>query len=174
MSRTVLNKRSNIVLEDGSPKIPTADQLDYGEFAINYNAGKETISFKNSNNEIVAFGDEVVIGTSEPSPGSHAEIFIDESVEPITVEIYSKDEIDTMVDTLNQKDSEMVDTLNQKDSELESELDQKVLRGSEDTSTSTDILIDTTESPSVEVYTRQQVDDLFTKLIQLNPTLVWN
>lgn len=82
MSRTVLNKRSNVVLEDGKPKIPTAEQLNYGEIAVNYYAGKEIISFKNSNNEIVAFGDEVVIGTSEPLPGSHAEIFIDTTEGP--------------------------------------------------------------------------------------------
>ena len=82
MSRTVLNKRSNVVLGDGKPKIPTAEQLDYGEIAVNYYAGKEIISFKNSNNEIVAFGDEVVIGTSEPLPGSHAEIFIDTTEGP--------------------------------------------------------------------------------------------
>ena len=94
MSRTVLNKRSNVVLGDGSPKIPTPDQLKYGEIAINYNAGKETISFKNSNNEVVAFGDEVVIGSSEPLPGSHAEIFIDESIDPVGVEIYTKSEVD--------------------------------------------------------------------------------
>ena len=94
MSRTVLNKRSNVVLEDGSPKIPTPDQLKYGEIAINYNAGKETISFKNSNNEVVAFGDEVVIGTSEPLPGSHAEIFIDESIDPVGVELYTKSQVD--------------------------------------------------------------------------------
>lgn len=162
-NKHLIHVRSNQTLEDGSPKLPSADRIEYGEIAVNYNAGKETISLKNSNNEIVAFGDEVFIGTSEPSPGSHAEIFIDESVDPLTVEIYSKDEIDTMVDTLNQKDSE-----------LESELDQKVVRGSEETSTSTDILIDTTESPSVEVYTRQQVDDMFAKLKQLNPSLVWN
>ena len=54
MSRTVLNKRSNIVLEDGNPKIPTPDQLDYGEFAINYASGVETLSTKNSNDEVVS------------------------------------------------------------------------------------------------------------------------
>ena len=82
MSKKVLNKRSNVVLGDGNPKIPTAEQMEYGEIAVNYHAGKEIISFKNSNNEIVAFGDEVVIGTSEPLPGSHAEIFIDTTEGP--------------------------------------------------------------------------------------------
>lgn len=54
MSRTVLNKRSNVVLEDGSPKIPTADQLNYGEIAINYASGVETLSTKNSDDEVVS------------------------------------------------------------------------------------------------------------------------
>ena len=54
MSRTVLNKRSNVVLEDGNPKIPTAEQLDYGEFAINYASGVETLSTKNADDEVVS------------------------------------------------------------------------------------------------------------------------
>lgn len=54
MSRTVLNKRSNVVLEDGNPKIPTADQLNYGEIAINYASGVETLSTKNSDDEVVS------------------------------------------------------------------------------------------------------------------------
>jgi hypothetical protein len=52
-NKTVLNKRSSVVV-DGNPKIPTAEQLDYGEFAINYAAGVETLSIKNSENEIVS------------------------------------------------------------------------------------------------------------------------
>lgn len=54
MSITVLNKRSNVVLEDGSPKIPTADQLNYGEIAINYASGVETLSTKNADDEVVS------------------------------------------------------------------------------------------------------------------------
>jgi hypothetical protein len=54
MSRTVLNKRSNVVLEDGNPKIPTADQLNYGEIAINYASGVETLSTKNADDEVVS------------------------------------------------------------------------------------------------------------------------
>ena len=72
MSRTVLNKRSNVVLEDGSPKIPTADQLNYGELAINYNDGKETISFKNSNNEIVALSVSQTISDTTFNNGHNA------------------------------------------------------------------------------------------------------
>ena len=72
MSRTVLNKRSNVVLGDGSPKIPTPDQLKYGEIAINYNAGTETISFKNSNNEIVALSVSQAIADATFNNGHNA------------------------------------------------------------------------------------------------------
>ena len=52
-NKTILNKRSNAVNGDGTPKIPTSGQLQYGEIAINYAAGVETLSIKNSNDNIV-------------------------------------------------------------------------------------------------------------------------
>ena len=39
---TILHKRSSVVT-DNSPKLPSADQLEYGELAINYADGYETI-----------------------------------------------------------------------------------------------------------------------------------
>lgn len=54
MDKKVYNKRSSVILEDGSPKLPTADQLAPGEIAINYAAGVETLSIKNSNDEVIA------------------------------------------------------------------------------------------------------------------------
>lgn len=42
--------------EDGvSPKLPTSEQLEYGEIAINYGDGIETIAIRNDNDEIVTF-----------------------------------------------------------------------------------------------------------------------
>ena len=38
-----------------SPKLPTSEQLEYGEIAINYGAGIETIAIRNENDEIVRF-----------------------------------------------------------------------------------------------------------------------
>ena len=38
-----------------SPKLPTSDQLEYGEIAINYGAGIETIAIRNENDESVRF-----------------------------------------------------------------------------------------------------------------------
>lgn len=47
--------KSNVVRESGYPKIPMPGQLQYGEIAINYAEGLETISLKNSNNQITTF-----------------------------------------------------------------------------------------------------------------------
>ena len=52
-NKTILNKRSNAVNDDGTPKIPSSEQLQYGEIAINYANGVETLSIKNSNDNIV-------------------------------------------------------------------------------------------------------------------------
>lgn len=42
--------------EDGlSPKLPTCEQLEYGELAINYGEGIETIAIKNDKDEIIKF-----------------------------------------------------------------------------------------------------------------------
>ena len=38
-----------------SPKLPSSEQLDYGEIAINYGNGIETIAIRNENDEIVKF-----------------------------------------------------------------------------------------------------------------------
>ena len=46
-------KRSS-VLDDGSAKMPLADQLEYGELAVNYAAADPTIFIKNSTNEVIA------------------------------------------------------------------------------------------------------------------------
>ena len=41
--------------DENSPKLPTSDQLQYGEIAINYGNGIETIAIRNENDEIVKF-----------------------------------------------------------------------------------------------------------------------
>jgi len=45
-------KRSS-VLDNGAAKQPTAEQLEYGELAVNYNATDPTIFIKSSDNSIV-------------------------------------------------------------------------------------------------------------------------
>lgn len=53
MANKIIHKRSSALLENGKPKLPTADNLEYGELAINFAKGAETISFKNKADEIV-------------------------------------------------------------------------------------------------------------------------
>ena len=40
------------------PKLPQASRLEYGEIAVNYAAGFETLSIKNSNDDIVTFSSD--------------------------------------------------------------------------------------------------------------------
>lgn len=47
--------RSNVVLNNGLPKLPSPERLVYGEIAVNYATDNETISIKNSNNSITTF-----------------------------------------------------------------------------------------------------------------------
>ena len=55
----VKNIRSSAVI-DGKPKLPTSNQLDFGEIAINYAEDHETLSFKNNSNEIVSLSVKTV------------------------------------------------------------------------------------------------------------------
>lgn len=49
----ILLKKSNVVVTDGVPKLPKAADLEWGEIAINYATGCETISLKNQAGDIV-------------------------------------------------------------------------------------------------------------------------
>lgn len=52
MANKIIHKHSSVIT-DGKAKLPVASQLEYGELAINYAEGVETISMKNSANNIV-------------------------------------------------------------------------------------------------------------------------
>jgi hypothetical protein len=52
MKNKIIHKRSSTIIE-GKAKLPTVEQLEYGELAINYANDVETIAFKNDKNEIV-------------------------------------------------------------------------------------------------------------------------
>lgn len=54
MSNKIIHKHSSVITE-GKPKLPTQEQLEYGEIAINYSEGNETITIKNSDNNIIEF-----------------------------------------------------------------------------------------------------------------------
>jgi hypothetical protein len=160
--KQLLHVKSSQVNADGSPKIPSYDTLSYGEIAINFAQGREALSIRNSADEVITIGNEVVVGSSEPIKGSLAEIFIDESVDPVTVDVYTKEQVDTQVSSLTTKDNE-----------LENSINSKVSRGDETTNSSTQLLVDESSSSEIEVYTKQEVNDLFLKLKQLNPSLNW-
>ena len=55
MANKIIHKHSSVITEDGKPKLPNQDQIEYGEIAINYAVGEETISLKNSSNQIIEF-----------------------------------------------------------------------------------------------------------------------
>ena len=50
--------KSTVVLGDGSPKLPSVDNIIEGEIAINYAHGIETLSIKNVSNEVVVFSSD--------------------------------------------------------------------------------------------------------------------
>lgn len=54
MANTIIEKHSSVV-NKGLPKLPTVSQLVHGQLAVNFADGYETISLKNSNNEIAVF-----------------------------------------------------------------------------------------------------------------------
>ena len=93
--RHVQHVRSKVV-ENGQPKLPasgSSSPLLYGELAINYHKGAETISLRNDADEIVTFHDEVEISTALPQH-VNAEIWIDTSDSAVT-EVYTKQQIDS-------------------------------------------------------------------------------
>ena len=51
------HKKSNVV-ENGAPKLPSAEKLLFGEIAINYAEGYETLSIKNSSENVVTFSSD--------------------------------------------------------------------------------------------------------------------
>lgn len=58
-----VSHKKSVVVENGKPKLPTPDQIVYGEIAINYAKDVETISIKNNSDEIVTFSSDKVIET---------------------------------------------------------------------------------------------------------------
>lgn len=60
MPKNVQFKRSSAVI-DGAPKLPAASGLSYGEIAINFADGYETLSIKNTNDEIIPFSSDEII-----------------------------------------------------------------------------------------------------------------
>ena len=93
--------KSNVV-NNGVPKLPTSDAIYYGEIAINYGASGETLSIKNSNDEIVPFSSDNAINQAFEV---HAQSLID--LDGRIVELkgtkVESEEFNKIVSDLNQK-----------------------------------------------------------------------
>ncbi|MDY5646157.1 MAG: hypothetical protein SPF22_04020 [Candidatus Onthovivens sp.] len=93
--------KSNVV-NNGVPKLPTSDAIYYGEIAINYGASGETLSIKNSNDEIVPFSSDNAINKAFEV---HAQSLID--LDGRIVELkgtkVESEEFNKIVSDLNQK-----------------------------------------------------------------------
>ena len=170
-------KSGQTITENGvtSPKLPTASDIILGELAVNYATGHERISLKNAAGNIVPFVSkeyvddaiddaietagavkEVQVGTTTPS-ASTVEVFIDTSVDPLSVEVYNKTQIDAKVDALEDADSDLGD-----------KLDEMVVIGTTGTTGNTDLFVDTSVNTGIEVYTKAQVDSIIAKLKEDN------
>ena len=55
MPKQLIHPHSRVVTGDSQPKLPTPDQLAYGEIAVNYAEGVETLSIRNAGDNIVEF-----------------------------------------------------------------------------------------------------------------------
>ena len=107
----IVHKNSS-ALVDNNPKLPTSGQLEYGEIAINYAKDKETISLKNSNNEIVTF-------TSDKKLDNYVTVSgFDEAIENLETQFsnfYTKQEIDddslVVASALNDLEEKKLDKL---------------------------------------------------------------
>lgn len=133
MARHVIHAHS-VKTDNGNPKLPDLDRIEYGEIAINYASGTETISFKNTNNELVLVK---------------------------TDDYYQKKFDDT---NKNIEDNEFVtsaalNNLNERINNIPNE----VLIGDVITGTP-DIFIDTSETKELEIYTREQIDSIISSL----------
>ena len=79
MSKHVIHKHSSQVVEGGAKLISPSD-IEYGELALNYSKGYETLMFKNSQDEIVTMALSDIggggVGMSDPnSPSGTGEVF---------------------------------------------------------------------------------------------------
>ena len=76
MAKHIIHAHSSAVVEGGGAKLPTPDQIEYGEIAINYSKGNESISIKNAEDEIITTNLNRGVGMSDPvSPSGTGEIF---------------------------------------------------------------------------------------------------
>lgn len=159
--KKLLHLKSNVV-ENGIPKLPTSNQIELGEIAINYGDGAETLAIKNSEDEIVTFSNDQVLidyvdnaisastkeevtikysGDPDPSSASTIEIFIDDTITPAEVDVYTQQQVDDKIDEVAQ-----------------------VNESGETLTIQATLVVDENTNLEVEVYTKAQVDAIIQKL----------
>ena len=112
----IVHKRTSDILVNGNPKLPQPEQIAYGELAINFAKDVETISFKNTNNEIVTIPTETQINNKLENIKNEIpeEVYIGEELEGtpdlfidttsnVSIDIYTKEQIDEITNELNNK-----------------------------------------------------------------------
>ena len=72
----VIHKKSAVTVA-GAPKLPTSGVVDYGEIAINYAASAETLSIRNTNDDIVPFSSDNIINARIAASGLPAVTVVD-------------------------------------------------------------------------------------------------
>lgn len=106
----VLHKRSSQVV-NGFPKLPEAEDMLPGELAINYAKDNETISIKNSDNEIAAFSSDNVINKVFHTI-SKALDDLDEKIEEVAVDAdVDKEYFDEQISIINSSLNELRQTI---------------------------------------------------------------
>lgn len=163
--KQVFHVRSNVTTQDSSTGILTPKQpesLEYGELAVNYAQGAETIFLQNSADEIVSVSNKVEVGEENPS-STNIELFVDTSIDPVEVDMYTKEEINSIVTELQEEISE-----------AEGKDEVEIGTTTPSTESTVELFVDTSDTTSYDVYSKAEVDSLFAKLIQLNPDLNWN
>lgn len=134
MAKHVIHAHSS-VSTNGVPKLPNVNRIEYGEIAINYAASAETISFKNTSNELVQ------VKTDE----------------------YYQVKFDNINQTIEDNELVTANALNGLNTRLD-DVSNNVLVGTESTSNKGNILVDTSEDANIEVYTKAQVDAIVASL----------
>lgn len=135
MAKHVIHAHSS-VSTNGVPKLPNVNRIEYGEIAINYAASAETISFRNTSDELVQ------VKTDE----------------------YYQVKFDEINQTIEDNELVTASALNDLNTKLNA-IPDEVFIGDAIEGTP-DIFIDTTESEdaNIEVYTKAQVDAIVAAL----------
>lgn len=139
--RHVQHVRSKVVV-NGQPKLPSSDSIIYGEIAINYAKGYETLSFKNDDEEIVSIHPITTVQTT----GS--------SLTSIMSQNAVTDELDKKVNNVDLNDK-IADAINN-DAEISGAINTIVVNTISGDSAITEAIDDVVEGKLVDYYKKTE------------------